>query len=152
MFFLCFHETTTNHAKMFNRSYLNVFENDDSTRIVGMRSLCVIKDSTFDGEEHYMVRFLLDDDSTSFCIDIEEYYLPSLNQFLDSCSAHQLIFEHELCYEIDRKIFFTKGSFYFVAYNQKRDLNVDIRVSPQKLKSIIEKAERIIAEEKKKDK
>ncbi len=140
-------------VEVYKSDVIDVYHNTDESRIIGLSSLCVLKQKYYDDEDNYLVRFVIDDiDSSFFCVDLEDEYLEDLNQYLDYCSSEGLKYSEDIVFEINGVHIFNMSQFFLSCVSEKTNCMVDMRISPQKLKSIIEKAERIIAEEKKKDK
>ena len=85
-------------------------------------------------------------------MDLEEKCLEHLNHYLNSCSTCELKYTEGLIFELNGVQIFNMSQFFLSCVSEKTNCMVDMRIYPKKLKSILEKAETIIAEEKKKDK
>lgn len=131
-------------------SFFQIYENDDTTRLMGLSSVAVEK-RMYDKTVDYLIRVFVDNvDSTSFFYDFDDFDVQCLKEFLDSCSNNKLEYGESFIFEKNGAQIFNNDCFLLTFYCPTNSHYVDMRVSPQEFKRIIEKAEKYINDDKRK--
>lgn len=158
IFVLCQCGCRQNDTEMCKEVAQSIYYHEDDYQGMDIHSVTLLEEiSTNSHDKGFSIRINIDegsDEPTSYCshyyVDLKECDIANLNIFLDSCLSSESVSDKVLYCDFNE----TDGvrcCLGILAFKTAECSYVDLQISPQKLKIILEKAEKMIAEEKRRD-